>query len=237
MNPFVGVVGRLGAGALRATVAGAPTGALGLRARLAVADADRALDQFDRKTKKAIQRALNEAMRNAHSATVRDTLAQSGIKLRKALTQDKGQRGRIRWYKATDANLHAALFIGLKSEPGLTLVRTGAVTGKPATATINKANRRKRAQGKQGQKAAERAVNAGALPNLTTTKGRPYSKLFWAQMPSGHVGVFARRGRKRLQIDEPYLAIRDIAARIGTAHVERQFRDTYPRALRRNLGI
>lgn len=236
MNP-AGALGRLAAGALRAGVFRAPGAQLGFQARLLTSEADRALDQFERKTRQAIQRALNEAMRNAYAATVRDTLAESGIKKRDALTGKEGKRGRIRWYRASAKKLEAALFIGLKSEPGLTLARTGAVTGRPGAATIAKANRRKRTQGKHAQKMAARAVAAGSFPNLTTTSGKPHSKLFWAQMPNGHVGVFARRGRKRLEIDEPYLAIREIAERRGAQHVERQFRDTYPRALRRNLGI
>jgi hypothetical protein len=56
-------------------------------------------------------------------------------------------------------------------------------------------------------------------------------------MPSGHIGVFARRERRRLPVDEPYLAIREIAERHGQQHVSQQFRDTYPRALKRLMGI
>jgi len=235
MNPLAGMVGRLGAGAFGVGVSRAPGGELGFTARLLTADANRVLDGFERKTRTAVKRALNEAMRNAFAATVRATLAESGIKRRKALSEGNGKKGRIRWYPATDRKPEAALFVGLKSEPGLTLARTGAVGAPPAAATIAAANRH--GKSKSGDKAAARAAAAAAYPNLRTRRGRPGSALFWAQMPSGHVGVFARRARQRLPVDEPYLAIREIAERHGQHHVNQQFRDTYPRALKRLMGI
>jgi hypothetical protein len=244
MNPLTGVVGRLGAGAFKAGVSRAPGSRIEFNARLLVTDAQRNLNQFERKTKQAVMRALNEAMRNAFAATVRDVMAEAHIKKRKVLTETergKKAKGPMQWFKASPAKLSAALFVGLKTEPRLTLARTGAVGGKPAGSTIAKANRQKRTKGKAAEKAAARAVEGSQYANLRSPAPghpRPYSKLFWAQMrTSGHVGVFARRGPKRLKIDEPFLSIRDVATRRGEQHVNQQFRDTYPRALKRLMGI
>jgi hypothetical protein len=235
MNPAA-LVGRALTAALGVSVSPLTGAQLGVRARLAVAEADAALEKFSAKQRQAIARALNEAMRNAFAATVADTLREAHIKRRKALTEANGQRGRLRWYRASPKTLQARLWIGLKTEPGLTLVRTGNAGARPSCATIAAANRR--GSGRAGSKAAARAAALGNLPGLRVGKGgAPRSPLFWACMPNGHTGVFARRGRGRLPIDEPYLPIQDAARRAGTRHVERHFRDTYPRALKRLMGI
>jgi hypothetical protein len=126
--------------------------------------------------------------------------------------------------------------VGLKSEPGLTLVATGNAGARPSCSTIAAANRR--GSGRAGGKAAARAAALGNLPGLRSRRSSSgASPLFWACMPSGHVGVYWRRGRERLPVDEPYLPIQDVARRAGSRHVERHFRDTYPRALKRLMGI
>lgn len=232
------IVGRSLTAALAAAVSPLSGAQLGLRARLVTRDADAALDRFARAQRKAIARALNEAMRDAFAATVKDTLRESHIKRRKALTEDQGKKGRMRWYRASERTLEARLWIGLKSEPGLTLTRTGTAGRAPSCATIARANNRKGKGTKAGDKATARAAEAMAIPGLRSRKGTAAgSPLFWGCMPSGHVGLFWRRGRARLPIDEPYLPIQDIARRVGTRHVERHFRETYPRALRRLMEM
>jgi hypothetical protein len=228
--------------ALRLVVGGAGPAGLGggliARAHLDMRQAERDLERFTARHRTAAMRALNEAMRNAHSATVRGVLAETGIRNRKVLSgkaegTKKGKTGLIRWYKADPRNLEARLWVGLKRK--VTLPAAGMVGPKPTLAGIARRNRRRQGARAVGQRQKLAVQVAGA--RAVTGHGLGASPPFWARMRNGHTSVFVRRGRERLKIDELYIPIAMAAQRIGQAETEKQFRTTFPRALARLLRI
>jgi hypothetical protein len=205
-----------------------------MRARLDGASVTAELRRLERTVAAAAARALNTAMRQAHKATVDEVLQVKRLPKRSALTRREGKEGPVRWYRATPEKLEARLWVGLKRP--LTVRRAGVVTSAP---TSPSACSRKRARGGlRCQRRAEKlSAELGRVDWAIKGGGKGASLPFWARMESGHVGVFVRTAGSRLPIAEAYVPIVDAAQAAGARHVERHYRDTYPRELRRLMRI
>lgn len=66
---------------------------------------------------------------------------------------------------------------------------------------------------------------------------KTFTGVFPATMPSGHQGLFVRKGRKRLPIEEPRVRLSPEAQPIVLAEARARMRDDFPRELRRLLDL